>query len=373
MVKTIDRSGDLLPRTVVLIDEAGMAPTRQSAVLFEAAARAGAKLIAAGDIGQLPSVQAGGWFASLSRELAGPELREVMRQRDPGERAALEALHDGNVDEYIAFKQAQGTLLVHPRELKAFAAVLNAWDRSRQAHGLASVVMIAPDNMTRGLLNERARATLVEAGQLCARPVRVGGREFRVGDRIIARRNDRSRDVDNGTLATVRAIHRMTGALIVDTDGGGRPELDAAYVRDHVEHAYALTGHATQGASVEWAGVIGRPSDFTAEWAYTALTRARSCTELHVIAEPPASQRDRESYGPIESSPELEEAVTATRRALQRRAAEPLAIERVCQSESRSVDSPAGSRPTELPSPEPEWRSFQRLRHDREQGRRLQR
>jgi conjugative relaxase-like TrwC/TraI family protein len=55
VVNALDRAGDLLPRTVVLMDEAGMAPTLQSAVLFKAAERAGAKLIAAGDVGQLPS------------------------------------------------------------------------------------------------------------------------------------------------------------------------------------------------------------------------------------------------------------------------------------------------------------------------------
>ncbi len=332
VVKAIDRTGDLLPRTVVLIDEAGMAPTRQSAVLFEAAERAGAKLIAAGDAGQLPSVQAGGWFATLKRDLGGPELRQVMRQRDPHEVAALEALHDGDADEYIAFKQDQGALHVHPGEQDALSELLGDWDRARREHGLASAVMIAPDNITRELLNEQARARLIDAGVLAPEPIRVGGREFRVGDRVIARRNDRARDVDNGTLATVRAINRITGALSLDIDTGGRRELDAGYVADHVEHAYALTGHTTQGASVEWAGVVGRPSDFTREWAYTALSRARGRTELHVIAEPSPAQRERENYGPPEARPTLEEAAEATRRALLRPVAEPLAITHVPES-----------------------------------------
>jgi len=72
-----------------------MAPTRQTAQLFWHAHRAGAKVIAAGDAGQLPSVTAGGWFASLSRSLGGPELREMVRQRDPHECQALGAFHDG--------------------------------------------------------------------------------------------------------------------------------------------------------------------------------------------------------------------------------------------------------------------------------------
>jgi hypothetical protein len=320
----------------------------------------------------------------------------VIRQHDPNERAALEALHDGDAGEYIAFKQAQGTLQVHPDEHEALADVLRVWNCARQAQGLASVVMIAPDNVTRGLLNERARATLVDAGQLSADAVRIGAREFRVGDRIIARRNDRSHDVDNGTLGTVRGIRRMSAALIIETDAGRGRELDACYVRDHVEHAYALTGHATQGVSVEWAGVVGRPSEFSAEWAYTALSRARGHTELHVIAEPLPARRERESYAPWEAQPTLEETIEGTRRALLRRLAEPLAIEHLCESGSRRAGSSAypfaisgeraeegsasqdvgrdaGGAEARTPPPEPDWRKLQRLRQSLERGHHLQR
>ena len=69
------------------------------------AERAGAKVIAAGDGGQLPSVAAGGWFAAIARELGGPELRQVVRQRDRNERDALESLHDGDPEPYVAFKR----------------------------------------------------------------------------------------------------------------------------------------------------------------------------------------------------------------------------------------------------------------------------
>jgi len=115
---------------------------------------------------------------------------------------------------------------------------------------------------------------------------------------VIARRNDRHRDVDNGTRGTVTALDLATGALTIDTDHGGRRELDATYAAEHLEYAYALTGHGAQGATVEWAGVTGRPGDFSAEWPYTALSRARGHTRLHVSAEPTANQREREQYAP---------------------------------------------------------------------------
>ena len=52
-------------------------------------------MIAIGDSGQLASVQAGGWMRALADELGAQRLTEVMRQRDPDERRALGALHEG--------------------------------------------------------------------------------------------------------------------------------------------------------------------------------------------------------------------------------------------------------------------------------------
>jgi hypothetical protein len=61
----------------------------------------------------------------------------------------------------------------------------------------------------------------------------------------------RPRVVDNGTLGTVRAIDGRTGILTVETDSGETRDLDAPYVSDHLEHAYALTGNGAHGATVE--------------------------------------------------------------------------------------------------------------------------
>ena len=128
----------------------------------------------------------------------------------------------------------------------------------------------------------------------------IAGQEFAAGDRVIARRNDRYRDVDNGTLGRVETIDEQTGAMTVVTDSDERRQLDANYVADHLEHAYALTGHGAHGATVEWAGVIGRPSEFTREWAYTSLSRARARTRVYVVAEATRAQREREQYAPPE-------------------------------------------------------------------------
>lgn len=76
----IEQRGEQLPKCGVLIfDEAGMAATRPSSRLLQAAEQAGVKVIASGDPGQLASVQAGCWLAALGRELGAPRLTQVVR------------------------------------------------------------------------------------------------------------------------------------------------------------------------------------------------------------------------------------------------------------------------------------------------------
>ena len=82
------------------------------------------------------------------------------------------------------------------------------------------------------------------------------------------------------------------------TDAGAQRRLDAAYVAEHLQHAYALTAHTIQGATVEWAGVVGRPEDFTRNWSYTALSRAREPTELFLIDTPTERELDRAEIAP---------------------------------------------------------------------------
>jgi ATP-dependent exoDNAse (exonuclease V) alpha subunit len=317
------------PRTILLFDEAACAPTRPSAALLASADRAGAKVIAAGDPGQLPSVAAGGWFAAIADKIGGSQLRQVMRQRDPAEREALGALHDGDPEPYLARACDQGAVAVHAREGDAVAAILADWNAARHQHGLSQAVMIARDNATRAMLNDRARQLLIGDGTLASEEVMIADQEFRVGDRVIARRNDGYRDIDNGTLGCVIDIHRATGDLTMLTNSGQRCVLDASYAAEHLEHAYALTGHGAQGATVEWAGVIGRPSEFTREWAYTALSRARGRTRLYVVVEATDGQRDRERYAPPETAHTTEDALLIMTSSMKRREAEALAIEAI--------------------------------------------
>jgi ATP-dependent exoDNAse (exonuclease V) alpha subunit len=146
--------------------------------------------------------------------------------------------------------------------------------------------MIAQRRRDKADLNRRARARLREAG-------RIGDDElfrFAVGDRVIARRNDRRLGVVNGDRGRVAAIHG--GGLRITVDNGRELALPETYVRaGHLEHGYAITAHLAQGATVDRAFVLGS-DELYREWGYTALSRHRMAARFYVSAAPAFLNRD---------------------------------------------------------------------------------
>ena len=264
---------------VLIVDEAGMASTRETARVMAHAQTAGVKVIAIGDSGQLSSVQAGGWLGSLTRRLGSQELRHVMRQRDPRERQLLSQVRRGDPTNYIPEKERCGQLQVIEGDLQSASAgertAVASWRERQATCPWGQAVLIVRDNQRRERLNALIRAELKRDDQL-GESIHIGACEFAVGDRVVARRNDRERAVENGMRGTVIAVDPTEKDLVVRTDAGAQRRLDAPYVAEHLQHAYALTAHTIQGGTVQWAGVVGRPEDFTRNWSYTALSRART-------------------------------------------------------------------------------------------------
>ena len=294
----LEQLGDQLPiGCVVVFDEAGMAPTRATARLLQAAERAGAKVIAIGDPAQLASVQAGGWLRAAGDRVGALRLTQVMRQRDPAERRALAALHDRNLAPYLEWALAAGRIQTYEDSTQAKVDAIDAWEVAASEVGCDQAVMIARENATRDALNQAARAVRRGLGELGPEH-RYGPLDLAVGDRVICRRNDGLLDVDNGTRGTVRDLG--DGHVVIETDSHLVRALPAAYVAEHVEHAYALTGHGMQGATVERAIVVAAMRDLTAGWSYTALSRARGSTSLLVHDE--ALDHDRDDIAPHQAT-----------------------------------------------------------------------
>lgn len=71
----------LTPKTILVLDEAGMVGSREFGLLQKAVADAGAKFVCVGDPKQLQPIEAGGIFASLMRLHGKAEISNIQRQR----------------------------------------------------------------------------------------------------------------------------------------------------------------------------------------------------------------------------------------------------------------------------------------------------
>jgi conjugative relaxase-like TrwC/TraI family protein len=282
LMRELDR-GAALPRgSALIVDEAGMVGTRDLARLIDAAEVAGGKLVLVGDDRQLPEIAAGGLFAALAERLPALELKEVRRQREPWDRDALAALRSGDVERFARDYGGNGRIVaattgdaVRERLVRDW---LDAHERGEQA------VMIAHRRRDVADLNRRARERLRSAGRIGADELNTDAEAFAVGDRVIARRNDRHLGTVNGDVGRVTAIE--AGQLRVEADDGRRLDLPESYARaGHLQHGYAITAHVAQGATVDRAFVLGS-DELYREWGYTALSRHRAEARFYVSAAP---------------------------------------------------------------------------------------
>ncbi|MGH7541786.1 MAG: hypothetical protein ACRELC_12375, partial [Gemmatimonadota bacterium] len=168
-------------------------------------------------------------------------------------------------------------------------------------------------------LNEAARTVLARAGGLGPDALEARGLEFRVGDRVLCRRNDLSLGVRNGTRGTI--VDLEPSALTLRTDAGPLRSLPLRYAEANLDHAYALTGHAAQGATCERAFVLLPDQGALREWGYVACSRARAETHLY-LAERDAIERETPLRDPNPPAPSERVAC-----ALERSSAEPLAVD----------------------------------------------
>ena len=123
-------------RTVVVVDEAGMLGTRDTAALVRATGRAGAKLVLVGDDAQLPEIAAGGAFRGLAARLEAIRLEGNRRQREPWERQALLDLREGRPERTVAAYVLAGRVTIAETAEQARERLVADW-AGRHAGGAA--------------------------------------------------------------------------------------------------------------------------------------------------------------------------------------------------------------------------------------------
>lgn len=270
----------LSPRDILVIDEAGMVGTRQLDRVLSRASDAGAKVVLVGDPQQLQSIEAGAAFRSLHDRHGGARIGEVRRQRADWQREATRDLATGRIDTALTAYEAHGHVHAADTREAAREALIEGWDRDRQADPDASRIILTHTNDEVRALNLAARDRMRAAGDLggdVRLTVERGARDFATGDRVMFLQNDRGLGVKNGTLGTIDALDSQS--VTVRTEDGRAVRFDLKDY-DRIDHGYATTIHKAQGMTVDRSHVLATPG-LDAHASYVALSRHRDGVELH--------------------------------------------------------------------------------------------
>ncbi|MFG3404117.1 MobF family relaxase [Streptomyces sp. NPDC048142] len=305
---------------VLVVDEAAMCDDRDIAELLTHAAETGTKVVGIGDPKQLHSPGIGGSFAAVHHLVGGLTLSQNFRQKDMVERRALELWRDDNRVESL--RTFAGTGRVHALADKdtTLAAMLTVWAGKRATHNddhtaVQQLLMLAATNEIVEELNTGARALRKENGDLTG-PEHAyalpGGGELTlsVGDQVLLRVNDyrgkksrgQNEDVLNGYRGIVRAVDDERRVLVEwreKTEDGHRDVaewVDADYIaQGGLSLGYAITGHKSQGLTVQEALVYGPGAQANA--LYTMMSRDKKESHLFLPLSVYETDADRARHG----------------------------------------------------------------------------
>jgi len=276
-------------RTLLIVDEAGMASTGDLATVTRFALQRGASIRLIGDDRQLASVAAGGVLRDIKAAVGAVTLTELIRFRDQAEGAASLALRTGDTAA-IGFYVDQDR--VHVGDLTTVTDhAYTAWTADRDA-GLDAIMLAPTRDLVTGL-NVRARddrlVKLLQDGQDLGRQVAlVDGSAASEGDLVITRRNNRQLRmsptdwVKNGDRWSVSTVHDDGSLGVVHTHTGRRITLPRDYVAEHVQLGYATTVHGAQGVTADTSHTV-TTGDETRQQLYVALTRGRDANHLYLV------------------------------------------------------------------------------------------
>lgn len=287
------------PKTLVLIDEAGMAATTDLAAAIDYITSRGAQVRLIGDDRQLASVAAGGVLRDIAHQIGAVTLSEVHRFRNRdgslnhAEAAVTLALREGDPSA-IAFYADRGR--IHVGDLGACAdQAYAAWaadvaaDRA-SGDGDGDSILVAPTRDLVAELNTRARNDRIaglDEKEIGRALTLADDTSVSAGDRIITRENDRrlriSRTswVKNGDRWHVRSVNDDGSLSVVHDQLGKTITLPAGYVSKTVQLGYATTVHGAQGITTGTCHVV-LTGDEDRNLLYVALSRGKFANHLYL-------------------------------------------------------------------------------------------
>lgn len=325
---------------VLALDEAGMVPTKLMAELVKHIDRAGAKLVLAGDQGQIQAINAGGPFGSICGRISNvAKLTEIHRQRETWRKETVVQFSKGEAKEALLSYMAHGQFHATPTRDEAVSRVVDLW---KEQGGISRetakhVFVVAPLNCDVRAINRLCQEERLAAGEISERSITLGGEKIREHDRIVLTKKDRGLKVENGFMGEVVSFDDDAREITVRLDKGNRLVTIPieAYGADKIKTAYASTVHLSQGSTRESVIVLLGSHMMDRHLSYVAASRSKGVT--HLVCD----------HAEVGKDPTLKDAIRTMARAMSRDRTKDLATDLIDRGRKTPEMSPV--QPPEPP------------------------
>jgi exodeoxyribonuclease V alpha subunit len=277
---------DVYDLPVLFVDEASMVDLPLMYRVLKVFEGRPLKIVVIGDRGQLPPIGPGLVFHKMIESSVFPVVELTTNYRTLSGSTipeVAEIIRNGGT-----FQISKDVILVElGREDDVAKEAIEQYLQHRRDGETVQIISATKRVMAKA--NRRLQAKLLENA-----PVVERAREFRIGDRVIYRRNDRLIGLVNGSMGIVvpaAADHVVVDVttnemapadIVIEFENEGRTPLLLSQVRSssegewYLQHAYAITCHQAQGSEFDWVIVAVEKSQLLdRSWLYTAITRAK--------------------------------------------------------------------------------------------------
>src|SRR5579875_645087 len=271
---------------VLVLDEASQLATSDLAMLLQAARQAGARVILAGDTGQLGAVEAGGMFRLLAQEVPAAALHEVRRFDNRWEADASVRLRGGDFTAIAAYDTRGRIRGADEETCYDRAAAMWLADHLRGK----DVLLLAGSNAEAAELARRVQAKLAQMGRISQPQTALSdGNHAGSGDLIRARLNTEidaaGRKLTNRDTLKITAVRGQYADVQRQRLDGTWTEpfpVPASYLAGSAELAYAGNVHVAQGRTADTAHLLVTET-LSRQSFYVGMTRGRQANTAHVV------------------------------------------------------------------------------------------
>ncbi|MGO1971614.1 MAG: AAA family ATPase [Propionibacteriaceae bacterium] len=276
--------------TVLVVDEAGMLDMGTAEVLHKYCEDTDVRLVLLGDRKQLAAVGRGGYLPkAVHAATSAHDLRDVRRFQTADEQndqeyadATLKLRDRENPAQFFDLLHERGHVQVgEPDEVLERVAETVALEVDADRTSVA----VASTNATAQRLNHKVYERLVTSGAIDDQ-ITVEGRDgdpIAVGAKVATRQNDNELQVANRQTFIVKRVNSDGRVIVADEETRHHSTLDAEYVQQNLQLAYAVTAHGSQGMTVDTAHTV-LSDQMDAAGTYVGLTRGRRANVLHAVA-----------------------------------------------------------------------------------------